>query len=100
MVGKSAFPKNCKISSNDVASLKKHLVLLEDRQLEHMEAVETAQDRLSDAESGLDQAKASWTTQTAHLHAELSQSSDLTYSSGSRTKRRSKPNLRRITYHI
>jgi len=70
--GKIRIPKELQDLQQDVVSLKKHLVLLEDRQLEYMEAVETAQDRLSQAESGLDQAKASWATQTAHLHAELS----------------------------
>lgn len=71
--GKIRIPKELQDLQNDVVALKKHLVLLEDRQLEHMEAVETTQDRLRQAESGLDQAQASWAAQTAHLHAELSQ---------------------------
>ncbi len=71
--GKIRLPKELQDLQNDVVSLKKHLLQLEDRQLEHMEAVETAQAQLHLAESGLDQAQASWSAQTAHLHAELSQ---------------------------
>ena len=71
--GKIRLPKELQDLQNDVVSLKKHLLLLEDRQLEHMETVETAQNRLLQAESGLAQAQASWAEHTAHLQAELSQ---------------------------
>lgn len=71
--GKIRLPKELQDLQSDVAALKKYKVVLEDRQLEHMEAVESAQDRLHEAESVVDQVQASWTAQTAHLRAELSQ---------------------------
>ena len=71
--GKIRLPKELQDLQNEVVSLKKYLLQLEDRQLDHMEAVETAQAQLQLAESAVDQAQASWTAQTAHLHAELSQ---------------------------
>jgi predicted nucleic acid-binding Zn-ribbon protein len=71
--GKIRIPKELQDLQNESASLKKHLSVLEDRQLEHMEAVEVAQGRLDDARELLDQAQASWTEKTAHYHNELSQ---------------------------
>jgi predicted nucleic acid-binding Zn-ribbon protein len=71
--GKIRLPKELQDLQNEVAALKKYLVVLEDRQLEHMEAVETAQHRLQEVKVEFDQAQASWTEQTAHLHSELSQ---------------------------
>jgi predicted nucleic acid-binding Zn-ribbon protein len=71
--GKIRLPKELQDLQNEVAALKKYLVVLEDRQLAHMEAVETAQDRIHEAEDKFDQVQASWTEKTAHLHSELSQ---------------------------
>jgi predicted nucleic acid-binding Zn-ribbon protein len=71
--GKIRIPKELQDLQNEFVSLKKYLVVLEDRQLERMEAVETAQDRLNEAQAIVDQHQASWSEQTAHLKNELSQ---------------------------
>lgn len=70
--GKIRIPKELQDLQNEVVSLKKYLIVLEDRQLEQMEAVEAAQDRLDNAQSIVDQLEASWSEQTAHLKNEAS----------------------------
>jgi len=71
--GKIRLPKELQELQNEVVSLKKYLVVLEDRQLEQMEVVEAAQDGINEAEAIVNQLEASWSEQTAHLKHELSQ---------------------------
>ncbi len=71
--GKIRIPKELQDLQNEVVSLKKYLVILEDRQLDQMEAVEATQDRINEAQAIVNQLEASWSDQTAHLKNELSQ---------------------------
>ena len=68
--GKIRNPKELQDLQNEVASLKKYLVVLEDRQLESMLATEEAENALTSAKSELDQVRASVVEQQAHLLAE------------------------------
>jgi hypothetical protein len=68
--GKIRIPKELQDLQNEAIALKKHLVVLEDRQLDHMEKVEIAQEQLSNALSLLDKVNAAWVEQTAQLHNE------------------------------
>ena len=69
--GKIRIPKELQDLQNEAASLKKHLRVLEDRQLEHMEAVEIAENQSNEAVAILKLTKAIWIEQSAHLHNEL-----------------------------
>jgi predicted nucleic acid-binding Zn-ribbon protein len=76
--GKIRIPKELQDLQNEVAALKRYLEKLEDRQLECMLTVETAQLCLHNAEFIYNQAKAAWTEQTAHLRNEVTQAHILT----------------------
>lgn len=75
--GKIRIPKELQDLQNEATSLKKHLIVLEDRQLEHMENVDIAQEGLSNAHILVEQARAVWIEQTAQLQNELTQIQNL-----------------------
>jgi hypothetical protein len=71
--GKIRLPKELQDLQNEVAALKRHLVKLEDSQLDCMLAVEDAQSMQEQAALLYDQANSAWVEQTAQLHNEHSQ---------------------------
>lgn len=65
-------PKELQDLQKDVASLKKHLETLEERELEAMEAAENAEKELKNAQAGLENVKASKGVQFQSLTGESS----------------------------
>jgi predicted nucleic acid-binding Zn-ribbon protein len=68
--GKGRSPKELQDLQNDVAALKRHLAVLEDRQLDAMLALEKAESACKAAQSDLQAVQANWREQNRSLNQE------------------------------
>jgi predicted nucleic acid-binding Zn-ribbon protein len=75
--GKIHVPKELQDLQKETAALKRHIVILEDRQLEHMISLEDSTAHLMKASGLVDKIKASWIEQTTNLNNELNQQINL-----------------------
>ena len=71
--GKIHVPKELQDLQNELASLKRHLVVLEERQFDCMVKVEEAQAKVDATSKLVDEIKASWIEKTANLQHEVTQ---------------------------